>query len=55
MNTVAENLFLMYWSNYGMFSVVGRYGSVAGLAGGAARRGVVGEAVGRLPLLRVQT
>ena len=38
-----------------MFSVVGRYRSLAGLAGGAGRRGVVGDAVGRLPLLRVRT
>ena len=52
LNTVAENLSLIYCSNFGMFSVVGGYGSLAGLAGGAGGGGVVGEAGGMLSLLR---
>lgn len=52
---MAENLSLIYCSNFGMFSVVGGYGSLAGLAGGAGGGGVVGEAGGRLSLLRYWT
>ena len=47
-------MFLMYCSNFGMFSVVGGFGSLAGLAGGAGRS-VVGGAGGRLSLLREWT
>ena len=52
LNTLTENLFLMYCSNFGMFSVVVGYGSLAGLAGGAGRGGVVVEAGGRLSWFR---
>ena len=52
MNTLTENLFLIYCSNFGMFSVVVGYGSLAGLAGGAGRGGVVVEAGGRLSWFR---
>ena len=55
MNTMAENLSLMHFSNFGMFSVVGGYRILAGLAGGAGRGGVEGEAGSRLPLWREWT
>ena len=52
LNTLTENLSLMYCSNFGMFSVVGGYGSLAGLAGRAGRGGVVVEEGGRLSRFR---
>ena len=55
LNTMAENLSLMHFSNFGMFSVVGGYRILAGLTGGAGRGGVEGEAGSRLPPWREWT
>ena len=52
---MAENLSQMHFSNFGMFSVVGGYRILAGLAGGAGRGGVEGETGSRLPLWREWT
>ena len=52
LNTLTENLSLMYCSNYGVFSVVGGYGSLAGLAGRAGGGGVVVEEGDRLSRFR---